>query len=309
MVAQVGEYEARSIDQRIDRLLRDLGSPEPPLRIEHVLELLKLDISYYRADDVGIFADIAHRMKIAGKQLIARPELALDALRKAKLSALWIPDGKRICIDDSVPKPKHRWIQGHEITHSITEWHQAFLLGDNESTLDPECHAQLEAEANYGAGRLLFLGDLFAREARDYAPTFESINALKNRFGNTMNSTFWQMVERRDPHHPVFGLVSQHPRYPDIGEGRDGLAWRDFPRSEGFRRKFSRFAAAHAFELIGRHATYRRRGPVIAGTDVILDDNGLAHEVILEGFCNTYSVMTLGVVRRVLPPGVPVTAG
>ena len=120
MVAQVGEYEARSIDQRIDRLLRDLGSPEPPLRIEHVLELLKLDISYYRADDVGIFADIAHQMKIAGKQLIARPELALDALRKAKLSALWIPDGKRICIDDSVPKPKHRWIQGHEITHSNT---------------------------------------------------------------------------------------------------------------------------------------------------------------------------------------------
>lgn len=308
METAVGEFEKRSIDQRIDRLLRDLGNPEPPLRIEHVLELLKLDLSYYRADDVGIFADIAHRMKIAGKQLIARPELALDALRKAKLSALWIPDAKRICIDESIPTPKHRWIQGHEITHSITDWHREFLLGDNESTLDPECHAQLEAEANYGAGRLLFLGEKFAREARDYSPTFESIKSLKTRFGNTLNSTFWQIVERRDPNFPVFGLVSQHPRYPEIGQGRDGSAWRDFPRSAAFRKLFSRFHPAQAFELIGRHATYKRRGPVIEGTDAILDDNGIAHEVKIEGFCNSYSVMTLGVVIRPLPASVVVGA-
>src|SRR5690606_16952417 len=49
-----------------------------------------------------------------------------------------------------------------------------------------------------------------------------------------------------------------------------------------------RFAPEHAFELITRHATYKRRGPVIEGTDVILDDNGTAHEVRIEGFCNTY---------------------
>lgn len=303
MAFEVGEFEARSIDQRIDRLLRDLGNPEPPLRIEHVLDLLKLDLHYYRAGDVGVFAEIAHRMKIASKQLVARPELALDALRKAKLSALWLPDAKRICIDDSIPKPKHRWIQGHEITHSITDWHQEFLFGDNESTLDPACHDQLEAEANYGAGRLLFLGDRFASEARDYGPTFQSIKMLKDRFGNTMNSTFWQMVEKRDFAYPVFGLVSQHPRYPHIGEGRDGRAWRDFPRSAAFRRMFSRFAPDHAFELIARHATYKQKGPVIEGTDVIVDDNGTTHEVRIEGFCNTYSVMTLGVVTRVLPVG------
>lgn len=59
---------------------------------------------------------------------------------------------------------------------------------------------------------------------------------------------------------------------------------------------FSRFAPAHAFELITRHATYKRRSPVIEGTDVIMDDNDMAHEVRVESFCNTYSVMTLGVV-------------
>lgn len=301
MGSEVGQYEARAIDQRIKRILRDLGDPRPPLRLESVFELLKLDINYYRADDVGVLAEFAHRIKIAGKQLAARPALALDALRKAKLSALWVPDGKRIFIDESIPKPKHRWIQGHEITHGITEWHQTFLFGDNTSTLDPECYEQLEAEANYGAGRLLFLRDLFSREARDCQLSFESIKLLKGRYGNTVTSTFWRMVEDRDPSSAVFGLVSQHPNYPDIGEGRDGQPWRDFPRSPAFRTQFSRVTPAQVFELIGRHATNRKRGPVIAGTDVLIDDNGVVYEVCVEGFCNTYSVMTLGTVLRQRP--------
>jgi hypothetical protein len=301
MGVEVGEYEARAIDQRIERILRDLGNPQPPLRLEPVFELLKLDLNYYRADDPGVLADFAHRIRIAGKQLAARPALALDALRKAKLSALWVPDGKRIFIDESVPKPKHRWIQGHEITHGITDWHQTYLFGDNSSTLDPECHEQLEAEANYGAGRLLFLRDHFRDEARDCQINFDSIKLLKARYGNTVTSTFWRMVEDRDPTSAVFGLVSQHPHYPEIGEGRDDQPWRDFPRSRAFRRTFARVTAPQAFALIGRHATYRKRGPVIAGTDAIADDNGVMHEVRLEGFCNTYSVMTLGVILRVMP--------
>lgn len=301
MAAEIGQYEARAIDQRIERILRDLGDPQPPLRLEPVFALLKLDLNYYRADDVGALAEFAHRIRMAGKQLAARPALALDALRKAKLSALWVPDGKRIFIDESVPKPKHRWIQGHEITHGITEWHQTFLFGDNTSTLDQECYEQLEAEANYGAGRLLFLRDRFSGEARDCQLNFESIKLLKDRYGNTVTSTFWRMVEDRDPSSAVFGLVSQHPHYPEIGEGRDGQPWRDFPRSPAFRNRFSRITPAQVFDLIGRHATNRKRGPVIAGTDVMADDNGIIHEVRLEGFCNTYSVMTLGMVLKVRP--------
>jgi IrrE N-terminal-like domain len=301
MAAEIGQYEARAIDQRIERILRDLGDPQPPLRLEPVFALLKLDLNYYRADDVGALAEFAHRIRMAGKQLAARPALALDALRKAKLSALWVPDGKRIFIDESVPKPKHRWIQGHEITHGITEWHQTFLFGDNTSTLDQECYEQLEAEANYGAGRLLFLRDRFSGEARDCQLNFESIKLLKDRYGNTVTSTFWRMVEDRDPSSAVFGLVSQHPHYPEIGEGRDGQPWRDFPRSPAFRTRFSRITPAQVFDLIGRHATNRKRGPVIAGTDVMADDNGIIHEVRLEGFCNTYSVMTLGMILKVRP--------
>jgi len=307
MTGDVGHYEVRAIDQRIERILRDLGDPQPPLRLELVFELLKLDLEYYRADDVGVFRDIAHRIKLAGKQLSARPELAWEALKKAQLSALWIPDEKRICIDETLPKPKHRWMQGHEIAHAVIDWHREFLLGDNESTLDPACHATLEAEANYGAGRLLFLRDQFSVEARDHSFNFESVRALKDRFGNTLTSTFWRMVEDRDPARAVFGLVSKHPRYLEIGEGREGQPWRDFPRSRTFRERFSTVTAADAFALIGRHVNYRKRGPVIAGRDVLVDDNGVAHQVEVEGFCNTHAVLTMGVVARAAPTAVAVT--
>jgi hypothetical protein len=300
MTGDVGAHEARSIDQRIERILRDLGDPQPPLKLELVFELLKLDLAYYRADDINVFREIAHRVTVAGKQLAARPELAWDAFKAARLSALWIPDEKRICIDETVPKPKHRWMQGHEITHAVTEWHQEFLLGDNESTLDPACYAMLEAEANYGSGRLLFLRDRFQVEAADYPLNFESVKLLKDRFGNTLTSTFWRMVEDRDPTAAVFGLVSKHPRYLEIGEGRDGQPWRDFPRSKAFRERFSKFQGGAAFAMVGRHIGYRRSGPVVEGTDVLIDDNGLAHHVTLQGFCNTYQLLTIGTIASLV---------
>jgi hypothetical protein len=35
------------------------------------------------------------------------------------------------------------------------------MMGDTEYSLRPECHEKVEAEANYGAGRLLFLQGIF----------------------------------------------------------------------------------------------------------------------------------------------------
>ena len=39
----IGTYERGDINEHIARLIRDLGNPEPPLRLEQVRELLKLD--------------------------------------------------------------------------------------------------------------------------------------------------------------------------------------------------------------------------------------------------------------------------
>ena len=44
----------QKIDRRVDKILRDLGHPEPPLRLEDVRELLRLHVSFYQTDDDGI---------------------------------------------------------------------------------------------------------------------------------------------------------------------------------------------------------------------------------------------------------------
>ena len=58
--------------------------------------------------------------------------------------------------------------------HRLLPWHKPFFFGATAQTLDPAYQADLEAEANYAAGRLLFLGNRFTEEARDLAPTIEA---------------------------------------------------------------------------------------------------------------------------------------
>lgn len=38
----------QKIDKRVDKILHDLDMPEPPLRLDDVRELLRLDLGYYQ---------------------------------------------------------------------------------------------------------------------------------------------------------------------------------------------------------------------------------------------------------------------
>lgn len=297
----VGEYEADDIRKIVARILSDLGNPEPPLKLPQVRALLKLNIGYYSTANTTLLQDVAARLTVAGKQVLERPMLLVEAVTKAKLSALWVPDTKRILIDETVPKPKHRWIEGHEVGHSVTPWHREFLFGDTEYTLDPVCHAIVEAEANYAASQLLFLQNRFAQEARDNALGFKAINAMAGRFGNTLTTTFWRMIEDRDPAAAVFGMVTAHPRYPDLGAGDDGEPIRYFIRSRAFREQFGSVSPDAAYGLIRRHATFRKRGPVFDASDLLPNANGEPCEFRLESFSNTHALLTFGVFVRIKP--------
>jgi hypothetical protein len=290
----VGQPEQRDIDQLVDKILRDLGRPEPPLNLAMVRELLRLDRKYYSSTDVGPLAEFAHRIKVAGKRLTEDPLLILEVVKKAKLSGLWLPDDKQIMIDREVPELKHRWIEAHEISHSFIPWHSHFLLGDTQLTLDPLCHDTIEAEANFGAGRLLFFGQQFASDARDLELRFKSVQALKGRYGNTLTSTLWRFVEERDPAHSAFGLISSHPHHTDIGPTPDGSGVHHFVRSAGFIRQFPHVTAAEIYAAVRRHATRRRAGPILDSNDMLTDGNGQSRTIRLDGFCNTHQVLTLG---------------
>lgn len=303
---EIDHFSVGDIRAQISRVLRDLDNPEPPLNLDHVRSLLKLDLNYYSSTDLNLLDEIAHKLKVAGKSLVERPTRFTDVVKKAKLNALWIPDDRCILIDDEVPELKHRHIQAHEITHSITPWHRDFLLGDNDITLNPQCHATIEAEANYGAGQLLFLLDQFKNESRDLGFSWKSIQILKNRYKNTLTTTLWHWVEERDPTLPVVGLISRHPKSPKIGGGADGADCTHFIRSNGFIRQFPNIDEQAIYAIISRYVTFRTRGPVGNSTEQLTDVNGDTHEFYFDSFSNGYSLLTFGFAQKKLVKSVVV---
>jgi hypothetical protein len=159
----------------------------------------------------------------------------------------------------------------------------------------------LEAEANYGAGRLLFLQDRFAADARDLALSFDSIKLLAKRYDNSIVSTLWRTVEDRDPSQPVFGMISVHPRYADIGKHEGPNPWRYFIRSAAFRTQFSTVSPEKAFELITLHASGRKTGPVFSAHDVLQDVLESAWEFQIESFSTKHALLTFGFPIRQRP--------
>ncbi len=63
------------------------------------------------------------------------------------------------------------------------------MLGDNSLTLTPACREEVEAQANFAAGRLLFLRERFTDEARSLEPSIEAACSPTETFGNTLPAT------------------------------------------------------------------------------------------------------------------------
>jgi hypothetical protein len=141
------------------------------------------------------------------------------------------------------------------------------------------------------------MSDLFVGEARDLPPTFASVKTLSRRYENSIISTLWRLVESRDPALAVFGIVSCHPRFPEIGAHDGADPWRYFIRSPGFRTQFPGVTPEGAFVLITRHCTNRKKGPIFQATDVLENAIGEKWEFSVECFSTTHAVLTLGVAR------------
>jgi hypothetical protein len=284
---------ARDIDTAVAKVLRGLGDPEPPLRLELVRELLSLDRQYYSSSDTGALQEALHRLRVGAKQVILRPGLLLDIVRKRELSALWIPDRRRILIDSELPAPKHRWSEGHEIGHSLIPWHADVAHGDHRLTLSLACEMEIEAEANYAAGRLLFLRERFSEELFDGPIDFTRIRALSKRFGNTMTSTLWRTVESLDI--PAFGLVSQHLLASRVDPTKPWVE--HLVTAPAFRTMFSVFASDVYLKL--RPLCRGAQGPIARGEIIIQDVDGDDHVFGVECFYNGHSTLTLGLHRGV----------
>lgn len=301
----IKQRTANDIDGRVERVLRGLGQPEPPLRLEDVRELLKLDRQFYTADDPSLMRETISRIRVATIQVMQRPTLLFDAIRKFSLQALYLPDRKRILLDGSLPEKKHRWSEAHEIGHSLLPWHEDVMLGDNRHTLLPDCQEEIEAEANFAAGRLLFLRDRFESEALAVAPSIANVQSLKSVFGNTISSTLWRFVEVAGRERPMVGMITCHPnviRRPADFNPMEPC--RHCIQSPAFAARFSRVTEAELFESISRYSNSRRGGDLGSDEIVLRDDNGAEHVFLFESFFIRYKppgvgeALTLGIYQR-----------
>ncbi len=288
----LSERTAHDIDKQVAKILHDLGNPRPPLQLEDVRRLLRLDLHYYSSTDDGVLREVVHKLIVAGKQVINRPALLAEAIRKFDLKALFLPDRKRILIDRSQPEKKWRWNETHEIVHSIIPWHGSLMLGDTNLTLTPSCHEQTEAETNYGAGRLLFMQDAFDEMARDTAPNMKALQGLYKIFGNTLTSTLWRYVEQSDK--TLLGLVTVHPHRLPEGFNREDPC-KHFIQSKPFASQFPDVTEMELFVIISSYCSRKKGGPLGIGEAILQDVNGAQHIFRFETFCNSYEALTLGV--------------
>ncbi len=288
----VGDREKADINSQVEKVLRGLGNPEPPIRLEEIRELLRLDRQYYSSTDDSVLREFISKVKIGAQQLFMRPTLLVDVVKKASLSALWIPDRNRILIDRELPVIKHRWAETHEVIHSLTEWHKLFLFGDSAKELNLACHEQLEAEANYGAGQLLFMRDRFLSEAQDVGICIDSIKVLSKLFGNTITSTLWRYVEQLGKTRPMVGLVTPHPhRLP--AEHNPLAPCKYFIESSAFHAQFSSIGEQEIFRALTRYCQNRSGGCLGEENLILRDDNGEGHVFHFETFFNRYEALTL----------------
>lgn len=289
----------QEIDERIERVLVRLGHPEPPLDLRIVRDLLSLDLVYFRKDDPSLADEVISRMRMASKQVIRRPMLFFEAVAKFDLRALYLPDNKRIMLDQSQPELKHRWHEAHEIGHSIIPWHEGAMLGDDRLTLHQSCHDQVEAEANFAAGRLLFLRDRFTAEARDHEPSLKAVRTLKPTFGNTYTTTFWRCIETWGTSVPIVGMISDHPHPARRSARFDPASPCDhLVRSPAFAAGFGALGETELFNLVSGYCQPRRAGPLGEAELVLTDDNGDAHCFEFESFGFKHQVLTLGIYKR-----------
>jgi len=284
------------IDDQIAKVLRGLGNPAPPVDLRVVRELLKLDRGYYSTTDDSLLRETFSRLKIAGVQVLKRPTILKDAVKTLNLKALYLPDQKRILLDKDLPLLKHRWNEAHEIGHDVIPWHEGMMLGDTLETLTPSCHDIMEAEANYAAGQLLFLGERFRDEASSEVPTLEFIRRLSRVYGNTITSTLWRLTEQAHGDRPMVALVSGHPHRSRRKADFDAAApCRYCIQSPDFRERFGAMTELHLFDVAASYCGSQSGGSLGKEEVVLVDNNKERHVFTFETFFNRHEALTLGV--------------
>jgi hypothetical protein len=134
----------------------------------------------------------------------SRSERLSGAFYKAfgKLLGFMDRRSREVYVDPELHEARRIFVTYHEVVHRILPWQHIGYTEDDAGTirdgmvLDKRCEAIFECEANYGAAEIIFQGDRFEREARDYSVSVGSALYLAERYGASCHSSLRRFAER-----------------------------------------------------------------------------------------------------------------
>jgi hypothetical protein len=151
------------------------------------------------------------------------------------LGALWFEE-RTIFLEQQQPAVRRRFTEAHELMHAMCPWHEAVLREDTGDELFKATVDRIEAEANLGAGMLLFQGRRFAERAGGEPPSLSTPLALAPEYGASAHAAVHHYVLT----HAAAVAMLVVGRFPQ----RDGSlpVWRRL-ESHRYRERFGGVAA------------------------------------------------------------------
>jgi hypothetical protein len=131
---------------------------------------------------------------------------------KRILGAYW-KEERVVFIDDEQSESRQQWTDGHEAAHVMCPWHAEILVLDNEDTLFRDLHDLVEAEANFGAGHLVFQGGRFHRRALRDQLSIRTPIEMAAQYGASRHAALHYYVEEHPL--PVALLIAGRFPYAD----------------------------------------------------------------------------------------------
>jgi hypothetical protein len=201
-----------------------------------------------------------------------------------------------------------RWIQAHELTHKLLPWHERNAYLDDDRTLTVDALEQQEREANIGAERILFQGDVFFEWALGFRNGAAVAIQLAPEFATSITATLRYYV--RNHPEPIALIATGRA----VQEGYARVAY-----VEGSKAYTSRFGSPRALFPSGRipvNSTRQLDGvaaairqarserPVIAFEPLTTHDvNGDDVLMDVEVFDNSYNTFLIVQPHRRVPLG------
>jgi len=183
-----------------------------------------------RSGALGVLpTPLAALHELAGVELERLP--VAGPLRERLLGAVWFEE-RALFVRAGQSAARRRFTEAHETVHLLCPWHAAALRVDTAVELSGFAEG-LEAEANYGAGQLIFQGDRFAREAAAHERSLRTPFALAGVYGASRHAAAYHYAES---HGEAVALVIAG-RWPDAS-GRLPV-WRTV-ESPAFARRHGR---------------------------------------------------------------------